>query len=127
MGDPRAITTGGGGGGGRGGRGGPDGADFTDFGGRGGRGGRGMDFAGGIDPRTGQPIDPRTMQGGGAADDGTGGGRGGRGGGGRTRMFSISADDRTNTVLVTGPADKLAQAQRILKEIDVGQPGQKTT
>ena len=37
----------------------------------------------------------------------------------------ISSDDRTNRVLVTGPSDKIAQAEDILKNVDVRQPGQK--
>lgn len=68
------------------------------------------------------------------------GGFGGRGGGGggfmaqqqaqaaapgqKVRMHYISCDERTNTVLVTGPADKIAQAREILKKIDVPQQGQ---
>jgi type II secretion system protein D len=62
-------------------------------------------------------------------------GRGGPGGGGdrqppsnvpmpKIKMFYISVDDRNNSVLVTGPADKIAQAREIMKKIDVGQPGQ---
>ena len=43
---------------------------------------------------------------------------------GRSRSHSITTDDRTNTVLVTGPADKVAQARDVLKRIDVGTPGQ---
>src|SRR5262249_13368550 len=39
------------------------------------------------------------------------------------RMHYITSDDRTNTVLVTGPADKLAQARDIMKKIDVKTPG----
>jgi type II secretion system protein D len=72
---------------------------------------------------------------------GFGGGRGGGGGGGggfmqpqpqpvaaapaqKVRMHYISCDERTNTVLVTGPADKIAQAREILRNIDVPQQGQ---
>ena len=43
----------------------------------------------------------------------------------KIRMYYITADERTNTVLVTGPADKIAQAKEIMKKIDVPQPGQK--
>ncbi len=43
---------------------------------------------------------------------------------GRSRAHNITTDDRTNTVLVTGPADKVAQARDVLKRIDVGAPGQ---
>ena len=35
------------------------------------------------------------------------------------------SDERLNTVLVSGPADKIAQAREIMKKIDVPQPGQK--
>jgi general secretion pathway protein D len=42
------------------------------------------------------------------------------------RPYYISADERTNTILVTGPADKIAQAREIMKKIDVPAPaGQK--
>ena len=75
-----------------------------------------------------------------------GGGRGGQFGGGqfsgpfggqmnpqqaapavpKVRMHYISSDESTNTVLVTGPADKIAQAEAIMRQIDVPtQPGQK--
>lgn len=43
----------------------------------------------------------------------------------KIKMFYISVDDRLNTVLVSGPADKIAQAKEIMKKIDVGQAGQK--
>jgi type II secretory pathway component GspD/PulD (secretin) len=44
----------------------------------------------------------------------------------KVRMHYISVDEATNTVLVTGPADKIAQAETILKKIDVPQQeGQK--
>lgn len=43
----------------------------------------------------------------------------------KLRMHYIAADERTNTVLVTGPADKIAQAKVILKQIDAQSPGQK--
>lgn len=42
----------------------------------------------------------------------------------KVRMHYISSDERTNTVLVTGPADKTALARELLKRIDVAQPGQ---
>src|SRR5262249_14463796 len=42
----------------------------------------------------------------------------------KIRMFSITSDERTNSVLVTGPADKIAQAKTILGKLDVAQPGQ---
>lgn len=41
------------------------------------------------------------------------------------RPYYISSDERLNTVLVTGPADKIAQAREVIKKIDVPQPGQK--
>ncbi|HEX4591632.1 MAG TPA: secretin N-terminal domain-containing protein, partial [Gemmataceae bacterium] len=60
-----------------------------------------------IDPRTGQPL-PMTQP------------------AQKIRMFFISADERTNTILVTGPADKTSQAREIMKKIDVpGPAGQK--
>src|SRR5262249_10560595 len=37
----------------------------------------------------------------------------------KIRMHYISIDEGSNTVLVTGPADKLAQAAEIMKRIDV--------
>jgi hypothetical protein len=40
----------------------------------------------------------------------------------KVRMHYISVDDRSNTVLVIGPADKIAQADAVLKKIDVPQP-----
>lgn len=55
-----------------------------------------------IDPRTGRPIVST-----------------------KNTIFNISADDRTNTILVTGPADKVARAREALKAIDKGGPGQK--
>src|SRR5262249_50473636 len=42
------------------------------------------------------------------------------------RMHYLSVDDRSNTVLATGPADKIAQAEAILRKLDVPQfPDQK--
>ncbi len=59
------------------------------------------------DPRTGQPLSPAGPT-------------------PKIRMFYISADERTNTILVTGPADKTSQAREIMKKIDVPAPaGQK--
>jgi type II secretion system protein D len=43
----------------------------------------------------------------------------------KIRMYQITSDERMNSVLVTGPADKIAQAKEILKKVDVPQPGQK--
>jgi type II secretion system protein D len=37
----------------------------------------------------------------------------------KLRMYYISVDDRLNSVLVTGPANKIAQATKILKDLDV--------
>jgi type II secretion system protein D len=42
----------------------------------------------------------------------------------KVRMHYITADDRTNTVLVNGPADKVAQAKAVMEKIDVKQKGQ---
>ena len=56
-----------------------------------------------IDPRTGRVLGTTT---------------------GRSRAHNITTDDRTNTILVTGPADKVAQARDVMKRIDVGTPGQ---
>ncbi|HEV3236036.1 MAG TPA: secretin N-terminal domain-containing protein, partial [Gemmataceae bacterium] len=42
----------------------------------------------------------------------------------KVRMHYITVDERNNTVLVTGPADKIAQARDIMKRIDVKIPGQ---
>lgn len=69
---------------------------------------------------------------------GSGFGGGGFGGGGQRgaspassaapvakhRMHYITSDERLNTVLVTGPADKIAAAKEILRKIDVSQEGQ---
>jgi type II secretory pathway component GspD/PulD (secretin) len=44
----------------------------------------------------------------------------------KVRMHYISVDEASNTVLVTGPADKIAQAEAIIKKIDLPQQdGQK--
>lgn len=37
----------------------------------------------------------------------------------KVRMWYVSSDDRTNTVLVTGPANKLALAKSLIEKIDV--------
>ncbi|MCS7045348.1 MAG: hypothetical protein NZO58_03225, partial [Gemmataceae bacterium] len=54
---------------------------------------------------------------------GFGGFGGSRGGGSvterRVRAHHISSDERTNTVFITGPADKIALAKKILKDFDV--------
>ena len=42
----------------------------------------------------------------------------------RGRQTSVIADERTNSVLVSGMPDKIAQAKEILKRIDIAQPGQ---
>lgn len=42
----------------------------------------------------------------------------------RTRITTISSDERTNQVFVSGPADKIARAKEILKRLDVQQPPQ---
>lgn len=41
----------------------------------------------------------------------------------RSRLHRISANEEMNTVFVTGPADKIAQARSILKSLDVKHPG----
>jgi type II secretory pathway component GspD/PulD (secretin) len=41
----------------------------------------------------------------------------------RLRMHYISADETTNTVFVTGPADKIAQARELLRRLDEQQGG----
>src|SRR5581483_9745736 len=41
------------------------------------------------------------------------------------RMFYITADERTNSVLVNGPPDIIAKARDALKRIDIPQPGGK--
>jgi type II secretion system protein D len=40
------------------------------------------------------------------------------------RIHSITFDERLNTVLVTGPADKIAQARKTMEDLDKPQPGQ---
>ena len=50
--------------------------------------------------------------------------RSGNSGGPRFRTVQITVEDRTNSVLVTGPADKISLAKKILGEIDVAQAGQ---
>jgi type II secretory pathway component GspD/PulD (secretin) len=62
------------------------------------------------------------------------GGFGGRGGGPqqpqpavappRPRLLYIAADEGSNKVLVTGPANKIALARKFIKDLDVPQPGQ---
>jgi general secretion pathway protein D len=42
----------------------------------------------------------------------------------KIRMHYVSIDETSNTVLVTGPADKTAQAKDIIEKIDVPQKGQ---
>ena len=64
----------------------------------------------------------------------SGGGNGGNGPGGKDggqpqrvskiRLHFVTSDERTNTVHVTGPADKIAQAKAILAKLDVSGPGQ---
>jgi type II secretion system protein D len=43
----------------------------------------------------------------------------------KVRMHYVRADDRSNTIYVAGPADKIAQAREIIERLDVGQDGQK--
>src|SRR5262249_47184695 len=106
LGDPRETwqlqTSSGrgsfGGGGFGGGFGGPGGGGFGGPGGGAGGGGPGSQGGGG------------------------GGGAGGHGGeaGAQPPAGYITADEPTNTVLVTGPANKIAQAKTVLQKIDVG-------
>src|SRR5262249_15984101 len=42
----------------------------------------------------------------------------------RLRMVNITADERTNTVHINAPADKIAQAKTLLAQIDVQTPPQ---
>jgi type II secretory pathway component GspD/PulD (secretin) len=43
----------------------------------------------------------------------------------KIRMHYISVDEASNSVIVTGPADKTAQAKEIMEKLDVPQQGQK--
>lgn len=61
------------------------------------------------DQRGGDPRDPRNAQGSSST---------------RVRMYYVTSDDRTNTVHVNGPPDKIAQAKSVLAKVDVPQPGQ---
>lgn len=111
--DVFAPQGGGGGGGGGGGLGGGGGFQRLFGGGGFGGGGFGGGGFGGGGPGGG---------GGGGADGGGGrGGRGGGGGGGDTRRqarVTASSDDRTNTVVVSGPTATLAVIERVIKELD---------
>jgi len=78
----------------------------------------------------GSPFGGGPSSGGFSRDSGRDSGRGSdqRGGSstsptGRLRMHYISHDERTNTVFVTGPADKTSQAREIMKKVDVAPPG----
>jgi type II secretion system protein D len=79
-------------------------------------------FGGGFPPQFG---------GGGFPPQDFGGGRGGRdrgtatGAGPRFKSVQIVVQEATNTILITGPADKLAVAKSMLEKIDVGLDGQK--
>ena len=55
------------------------------------------------------------------------GGRGGSdGSSNRANTASITSDDRTNSVMITGPQEKINQAKEFMeKSIDKGLPGQK--
>lgn len=44
---------------------------------------------------------------------------------GRFQTVQISVEERTNSVLITGPSDKISLAETILAKIDVGRPGEK--
>jgi type II secretory pathway component GspD/PulD (secretin) len=43
---------------------------------------------------------------------------------GRFKTVQIAVQEETNTIIITAPADKISVAQKLLKELDVGQPGQ---
>jgi general secretion pathway protein D len=96
------------GGGGQQQQGGRGGGGFGGQGGLGGFGGGGGNFGG---------------FGGGGGRGGGGGGRGGGGGGGgaqglRTAPVNASADERTNTLVVTGPRDTLPKIEELVKKLD---------
>ena len=61
-----------------------------------------------------QQFDPR----GGGRDRGNGGGGGGGAAAPRFRSVQIAVFDDTNMLVVTGPADKIAAADKIIKDID---------
>ncbi|MFO0851444.1 MAG: secretin N-terminal domain-containing protein [Gemmataceae bacterium] len=42
---------------------------------------------------------------------------------GRFRNVNIDVQEESNTIIITGPADKLSVAEKLLKELDVGPPG----
>jgi type II secretion system protein D len=71
---------------------------------------------------------PFTIQGGGGFDPTqfmrAMGNQGRNDAGSRAKQVSIEADERSNTVFVVGPPDKLAQAREILQQIDKPQEGQ---
>lgn len=89
-----------------------------DFGGRG-----GMPGADGGMQQFQMGSFPGGFQGGMATGDGRRGGRD-QAPTPRLRMHYISGDERTNTVLVTGPANVIAKARDIMKKLDVPQPNQ---
>ncbi len=119
-----APTTGGGGGGGAFGGGGGGNPFFQRVFGGGGFGGGGGGFGGG------------GPGGGGGGPGGGGGGPGGGGGGGgrnqnqaarNTVPVRASSDDRTNTLVVSGPPDTLNEIARILKELDANPAAEEST
>jgi RNA polymerase sigma factor (sigma-70 family) len=69
-----------------------------------------------------QKIEGGGSQGGGSQGGGSQGG--GKGGGqattARVRSYTVTSDERTNTVLVNGPPDKISQARQALRQLDVG-------
>jgi type II secretion system protein D len=72
-------------------------------------------------------MQPKAGGGGGGGQGGKGGGPGGGFGGGqqqqeqpkfKLRMHTITADERSNTVFVSGPPDKIALARKLVETLD---------
>ncbi|MBL8866459.1 MAG: hypothetical protein JNK93_12945, partial [Planctomycetia bacterium] len=68
-------------------------------------------------------FDPRSMPGGGF--DPRSSGRDRNTISSRFRTVQITVQEKFNTIMITGPSDKLATAEKLLKELDVSRPGQK--
>jgi general secretion pathway protein D len=68
--------------------------------------------------------------GGGGADGAGGGGRGNRGDGAGARRatprVTASSDDRTNTLVISGPTDTIAVIERVVKELDADPSAEET-
>ncbi|MGL6075152.1 MAG: secretin N-terminal domain-containing protein [Fimbriiglobus sp.] len=72
--------------------------------------------AAGVPGQPGMPVqnfDPRMMRGGAPAGPDP-----------RFRSVQLTVVEETNTVIMTGPADKINVAEKLIKTIDVAQPGQ---